>query len=160
MNKRLVRVITMLSITMLVGASLSACTASKTQTTTETSSTSTKPALGGGGKGGPGGAAVDTSTIKQKWIDVAYADKSAAQKLDVYLPNDGTGPFPVIIAIHGGAFKSGDKSGELGYLQEALTRGYAVVSVNYRLSGEGIFPAQINDVKAAIRFVKANASKY
>ncbi len=122
--------------------------------------TATAPQSGRMSGGMTGAAAVDTSSIVNKWLDVAYASLSDSQKLDIYLPNEGTGPFPVIIAIHGGAFKSGDKTGELGYLQAALDRGYAVVSVNYRLSGEVIFPAAIQDVKAAIRFVKANASEY
>jgi len=111
-------------------------------------------------RGGPG-AAVDTSTIKTKWLDVPYATVSAAQKLDIYLPNSGTGPFPVIVSIHGGAFKGGDKNGaELASALKGLDSGYAVVSLNYRLSGEAIWPAQINDVKAAVRFIRANAAKY
>lgn len=122
------------------------------------STTTTKPS---GGKGNAGGSStVDTSTITNKYLDVAYATKSAAQKLDVYLPNEGTAPYPVIIAVHGGAFKSGDKTGELDFLSAALTKGYAVVSVNYRLSAEAVFPAAINDVKAAIRFIRANADTY
>lgn len=119
--------------------------------------------LSGGMKGGNGGgmSSLDTSTITTKYLDLAYASKSSAEKLDIYLPNSGTGPFPVIVAIHGGAFKSGDKaSGETAPMLAALERGYAVVAVNYRLSEEAQFPAQINDIKAAIRFVKANASKY
>lgn len=115
-------------------------------------------------KGGMNGGMIanaDTSTIDNKWLDVVYADVSESQKLDIYLPNDGEGPFPVIIQIHGGAFKSGDKaSGELTPALAALERGYAVVAVNYRLSGEAQFPAQINDIKAAIRFIRANANTY
>ncbi len=103
----------------------------------------------------------DTSDIKEKYLDVAYASKSSSQKLDIYLPNNFDGPYPVIIQIHGGAFKSGDKaSGELTPVLNALDRGYAVVAVNYRLSGESVFPAQINDIKAAIRFLRTNAGIY
>lgn len=103
----------------------------------------------------------NTDGIERKWLDLAYASKSAAQKLDIYLPNTGDGPFPIIVSIHGGAFKMGDKAdGQLTPMLEGLKRGYAVVSVNYRLSGEAIFPAQIQDVKAAIRFIRANAKKY
>jgi len=118
------------------------------------------------GKGGPGGGegvipTPDTSWIKQKWSDIPYATISEAEKLDIYLPNDGTGPFPVIVSIHGGAFIGGDKNdGQVVPMLEGLKRGYAVVSINYRLSGEATIPAQINDVKAAIRFLRANASKY
>jgi len=98
--------------------------------------------------------------IKLKWLDIAYATTSQAQKLDVYLP-EGDGPFPVILSIHGGAFKGGDKrDGQLAPIFEGLRRGYAIVSINYRLSPEAIFPAQIYDVKAAVRWIRANAKQY
>jgi len=91
---------------------------------------------------------------------MAYAATSLSQKLDVYLP-EGNGPFPVILSIHGGAFKGGDKrDGQLTPMLEGLKRGYAVVSINYRLSPEAIFPAQIFDVKAAVRWIRANAKQY
>ncbi len=103
----------------------------------------------------------NVENIKRKWLDVAYATKSPAQKLDVYIPDEGEGPFPVILSIHGGAFKSGDKGdGQLIPMLEGLKRGYAVVSINYRLSGEAIWPAQIQDVKAAIRWIRANSKQY
>jgi acetyl esterase/lipase len=103
----------------------------------------------------------NTDNIKRKWLDVPYSIKSPAQKLDVYLPDEGGGPFPVILSIHGGAFKSGDKGyGQVIPMLEGLKCGYAVVSINYRLSGEAIWPAQINDVKAAVRWVRANAKQY
>lgn len=103
----------------------------------------------------------NTGNIKRKWLDIAYAEKSPAQKLDIYIPDEGEVPFPVIISIHGGAFKSGDKGdGQVIPMLAGLKRGYAVVSVNYRLSGEAIFPAQIYDVKAAVRWVRANAKQY
>ena len=101
------------------------------------------------------------SWIKNKWKDIAYANKSAAEKLDIYLPNEGNGPFPIIMSVHGGAFLGGDKAdGQVNPMLQGLKRGYAVVSINYRLSGEAIFPADIMDVKAAIRWVKANANQY
>jgi acetyl esterase/lipase len=104
---------------------------------------------------------VNTKNIKTKWLDVAYATGSNAQKLDIYLPNESKGLNPVIIHIHGGAFMFGDKADfQLKPILEALKNGYAVVSMNYRLSGEAKFPAQIQDVKAAIRFIRANAAKY
>ncbi|MBC7897624.1 MAG: alpha/beta hydrolase [Cytophagaceae bacterium] len=92
--------------------------------------------------------------------DIAYATKSAAQKLDVYTPT-GTGPFPVVLWIHAGAWQSGDKKLPITAHQLLLlASGYAVVSVNYRLSAEAKFPAQIHDVKAAVRWVRANAALY
>ena len=106
-------------------------------------------------------ALVDLSNIKRKWLDIPYANLSPAEKLDIYLPDDGDGPFPVIISIHGGGFMFGDKADEqLNPMLKGLNHGYAIVSINYRMSGEAIFPANINDVKAAIRWVKANAAEY
>lgn len=103
----------------------------------------------------------NTDHIKRKWLDIAYASISPAQKLDIYLPDEGDGPFPVIVSVHGGAFKFGDKADEqLTPMLEGLMRGYAVVSINYRMSGEALFPNNINDVKAAIRWIRANAKQY
>lgn len=96
-----------------------------------------------------------------KSVDLPYAEESAAQKLDIYWPTEGEGPYPVIVSIHGGGYCTGDKVGSDALVAwEGLERGYAVVSVNYRLSSEAVFPAQINDVKAAIRFIKAHAEEY
>ena len=103
----------------------------------------------------------NTQGVQNKWTDIAYATTSAAQKLDIYLPNEKQEKYPVIIHIHGGAFMFGDKADkQLTPILEALKSGYAVVSINYRLSGEAKFPAQIQDVKAAIRFIRANAETY
>lgn len=104
---------------------------------------------------------VDVSFIKRKYLDIAYSKESDAQKLDIYLPDEGEEPFPVIVAIHGGAFAIGDKKDiQLKPQLNALKRGYAVVSVNYRLSGEAIFPAGLMDLKAAIRWIRANSKEY
>jgi acetyl esterase/lipase len=95
------------------------------------------------------------------YSNVAYAGDSPAQKLDIYLPKSGAAPYPVIVAIHGGGFMSGGKADrQIAPMIQSVTHGYAVVSINYRLSGEARFPAQINDVKAAIRWVRANAARY
>jgi len=102
----------------------------------------------------------DTDHIKQKWQDIAYAETSEAQKLDIYLPNEGEGPFPVILYIHGGAFKQGDKARGILPMLEGVKRGYAVIAINYRLSGEAIWPAQIYDCKAAVRWIRANSEEY
>ena len=103
----------------------------------------------------------DGSHIQRKWLDLHYATFSGAQKLDIYLPEEGDGPFPVVLHIHGGAFAFGDKRDIhlMPYLQ-GLQREYAVVSVNYRLSGEAIFPAGLQDLKASIRWLRANQECY
>ena len=62
--------------------------------------------------------------------------------------------------VPGGGFFIGDKSGQIGPMLEGLERGYALACLSYRLSGEARFPAAVNDVKAAIRFLRANAARY
>ncbi|MEA4926224.1 MAG: alpha/beta hydrolase [Syntrophomonadaceae bacterium] len=96
-----------------------------------------------------------------KETDIPYGNLSEFQKLDIYWPDKFDGPYPVIVSIHGGGYCAGDKTGSDAMVAwEGLQRGYAVVAVNYRLSTEATFPAQINDVKAAIRFIKAHAHEY
>jgi len=103
----------------------------------------------------------EVSHISRKWLDLPYANISIAQKLDIYLPGQGDGPFPVILNIHGGAFAIGDKRDiHLVPLLKGLEHDYAVVSVNYRLSGEAIFPAGLQDLKASIRWIRANQARY
>lgn len=90
--------------------------------------------------------------------DVAYVtDGHERQKLDLYVPEVGEN-LPLIIWVHGGAWRGGDKT---HYVRmEYLKSGYAGASLNYRLSQHAIFPAQIEDVKAAVRWLRANAETY
>ena len=104
---------------------------------------------------------MDTSHIKRKWLDIPYADRSPLQRLDIYLPDKGDGPFPVIATIHGGGWEFGDKGDDFNLpFLEGLKRGYAVACINYRLSDEAHFPSQIYDCKAAIRYLRTNAAEY
>lgn len=103
----------------------------------------------------------NTEHIIRKFLDISYAQISPAQKLDIYLPDEGDGPFPVILAIHGGAFMGCDKADmQVLPMLEGLKRGYAIVSINYRLSWEAKFPALVQDAKAAVRWVRGNAQQY
>jgi acetyl esterase/lipase len=79
------------------------------------------------------------------------------QKLDLFVPKDGNN-LPLIIRIHGGAWLGGSK--EMVGVEDLVRQGYAVARINYRLSQHAIFPAQIEDCKAAVRFLRANAQKY
>lgn len=100
-------------------------------------------------------------SIKNKVLDLHYCDQSSYQVLDIYYPENCKGPYPVIAHFHGGAFKFGtQRDVNLRPILRALSRGYAVVSVQYRMSGEAHFPALIWDAKASIRFIRANAEKY
>ncbi len=96
-----------------------------------------------------------------RYCDLAYASVSPAQKLDLYFP-DGNGPFPVVLMVHGGAFMFGDKADPPSQAgtDALLDHGFAVANLNYRLSGEAIAPAQIQDVKTAVRWLRAHAMEY
>lgn len=101
------------------------------------------------------------SLLSESALDIPYTDLPGSKKLDVYLPVTGKIPYAVLVWLHGGGWYLGDKQDGIAELAEPfLTEGYAVVSVNYRLSRRVIFPAQIQDAKAAIRWVRANAIKY
>lgn len=89
-----------------------------------------------------------------------YAAASPAQMLDLYLPG-GTGPFPLVLWIHGGGWRSGSRAlGTDAPQRRVLAAGYALASVGYRLSGEATFPAQIHDAKAAVRWLRTNAAAH
>ena len=90
--------------------------------------------------------------------DLAYVTNGhERQKLDLYLPRDGKA-LPLVVLIHGGAFRIGSKEGENPV--PLLTQGYAVAAINYRLSQHALWPAQIEDCKAAVRWLRAHATAY
>lgn len=92
--------------------------------------------------------------------DLQYGQGSGrALLLDLYLPEKSDKPLPLIVWIHGGAWLAGSKDGGSPALQ-FTAEGYAVAHVGYRLSGEATFPAQINDCKGAIRWLRGNAKSY
>ncbi len=115
-------------------------------------------------KPGPGMMEVpmaDISWVKDKYLDIEYGTESKNQRLDLYLPETGVGPFPVLWHIHGGGFGLGDKRDDhMNTYLKFLKKGIAVGSIEYRLSGEAIFPAAVLDCRAAIRFMKKHASEY
>ena len=93
--------------------------------------------------------------------DLAYVvNGHERQKLDLFVPEKADGPLPLIIWIHGGGWQNGSKEGCPPLRNGYTGRGYAVASINYRLSGHAIFPAQIEDCKAAIRWLRAHAKEY
>lgn len=99
-----------------------------------------------------------------KYQDVDYAsDGNVYHKMDIYLPKGDKDSYPVVVHVYGSAwFSNNSKSmADLGTICQALLdAGYAVVTPNHRSSGDAAFPAQINDIKAVVRFIRANAEQY
>lgn len=92
--------------------------------------------------------------------DIAYAHTDVKTlMLDLYLPDDVEGLAPLIVWIHGGGWRSGDRRTGC-HAKRLVPYGYAVASVSYRLSHEATFPAQIHDCKAGLRWLRAHAQKY
>lgn len=93
--------------------------------------------------------------------DLAYVDGGhERQKLDLYLPTDARGPLPVIVWVHGGGWQNGSKNVVLPLRLGFSAKGYAIASIGYRLTDAATFPAQIQDVKAAVRWLRAHARDY
>lgn len=94
--------------------------------------------------------------------NIRYATVSPTQTLDIYRPPGDPRALPLVIEIHGGAFIGGDKAADADrqIIGAMVRRGFAVASVNYRLSGEAPFPAGVKDVKAAVRWLRAHAGDY
>jgi acetyl esterase/lipase len=92
--------------------------------------------------------------------DLAYVENGhERQKLDLYVP-ESPEPLPVILWIHGGGWQAGSKDGCPPLREGYAEKGYAVASIGYRLSGDAVFPAQIEDCKAGIRWLRAHAKEY
>jgi acetyl esterase/lipase len=91
--------------------------------------------------------------------DLAYVKEGhERQRLDLYLPAKADGPVPVVVWVHGGAWQGGSK--DRCPAVPFVGKGYAVASVNYRLSQHARFPAQIEDCKASVRWLRAHAREY
>ena len=97
--------------------------------------------------------------------DIPYAQPVGnAHLLDVYVPATGEGPFPAVLFHGGSAFRSDNTKRNPGAAPDLARRwvpeGFVVVGFNVRSSGQAVFPAQVHDVKAAIRHLRANAATY
>jgi acetyl esterase/lipase len=122
--------------------------------------TAEAPMAGPTGQVQTSNAAPTSSGVQADEKDVVYKSvANAALKLDLH-PASGAGPHPLIVWVHGGGWQSGDKSQCLPTRLGFAARGYTVACVNYRLSGAATFPAQIEDVRDAIAFLRANAARY
>ena len=119
--------------------------------------------LGGGGFGGPqtGNSKMEYS---EKFADVNYVgDGKVYHTLDIYLPKESKDSYPVVIHTYGSAWSMNNSKGsaDLNTICAALLKaGYAVVTPNHRSASDTVYPAQLHDLKAAVRFMRGNAAKY
>ena len=117
---------------------------------------------GGGGFGGQQGSGSVPNT--DKTADVNYAgDGKAYHTLDIYIPKEAKESYPVVIHTYGSAWSMNNMKGsaDLSTICAAYAKaGYAVVTPNHRSASDGIYPAQLHDIKAVVRFVRGNAAKY
>lgn len=104
---------------------------------------------------------LDYEKFPRRYVDIPYGD-IPRETMDIFLPADGEGPFPVVLQVTGGGWIFGDKSMKKmePMVQTVVERGYALASMNYSLSNEAKYPVQILQVKAAIRFLRKNAEQF
>ena len=92
--------------------------------------------------------------------DVTYVERDGQPlRADILVPQ-GDGPFPAVLVVHGGAWMSGNKATMVRVATALAEHGYVACAINYRLAPKDPFPAQIEDCKAAVRFLRSNAGKY
>ncbi len=93
--------------------------------------------------------------------DVAYASGGGRRlHLDIFEPVNAVNNHPAILFVHGGGWSSGDRSMEVPLAQNLAAKGYVTVTVEYRLSPEAQYPAAVQDLKSAVRWLRAHASAY
>ena len=127
------------------------------------SAAAVQPAANSQGSAQPSPTRTSTATYTL-YSNLAYVPGgNSLQILDLYLPKNTAGrPVPLIVYVHGGGWFASDKSemtSNAGW-QTYLSEGFAIASIDYTLSSTAIFPQQIYDVKASIRYLRANAAKY
>ena len=99
-------------------------------------------------------------TIEERRDIVYKTIDSTELKLDIYFKKNISKPAPLLVFIHGGAWKKGDKHDYLRYLVDYAKKGYVTATIQYRFTNKAKFPAQLLDVKAAIKWLKENADEY
>ncbi len=93
--------------------------------------------------------------------DLIYGKGGATDlKLDLAMPKEGNGPFPAMVCIHGGGWRAGKRQDLAKTIEGFAAHGYVAVTISYRLTTAAKFPAQIEDCKAAVRWLRASAGTY
>jgi acetyl esterase/lipase len=90
---------------------------------------------------------------------VAYAQADPQQAMDIVRPRDTGQLHPAVVCIHGGGFRAGSRKGYLAQCIRLAQHGYLAVTVDYRLAPAAPFTAAVHDVKAAVRYLRANATR-
>lgn len=147
---------------LLVMLSL-ACSRSQNQPTAESQPAETATQLAVREEAVLPSSEFDSSKLGSLESDITYCTMDGvALKMDVYYPSENNGHFPVTMYVHGGGWSSGDKAQGAGAMEIPALQaaGFLVVSVNYRLAPEYPFPAMIEDVKCAVRSLRAHAGEY
>lgn len=91
--------------------------------------------------------------------DIPYCSADPVQRMDIYFPDSG-GPWPVLVYVHGGSWMHGDKAEASMFAKSMNMLGYLVASINYRLYPPATWPSMIEDVKCAVRSLRAHAAEY
>lgn len=104
--------------------------------------------------------AVDVNQFPKEYLNVPYAFDAIEQKMDIFLPGlDGT--YPVVLLVHGGGWAWGGRREEcLASVYQIISQGYALATMDYRRCPEYQWPAHMEDVQTAIRFLKAHGAQY
>ena len=97
-------------------------------------------------------------SVEKDLVYISYGKRKL--HLDLFYPKNSTASKPAVILIHGGGWRSGDKSLLIPMAQQFAVKGYVIAAVEYRLSPEAKYPAAVYDLKAAIRWMRANAAHY
>lgn len=102
---------------------------------------------------------IPDTVVWEPGIEYSNPDNQHLQ-VNLARPKGGEGPFPAIVCIHGGGFRAGHRDGYNALCLRLAERGYVAITVSYRLAPKYQFPAAVHDVKAAVRWLRANAGKY
>jgi len=105
----------------------------------------------------PEGVIAENNVVYTTLSETPYGKREL--HLDLFRP-EKAGKYPVLLLIHGGGWRSGNKTMQVPMAQQIAAKGYVTASVEYRLSPEALYPAAVYDIKTAIRFLRANADKY
>src|SRR5690349_12193275 len=93
--------------------------------------------------------------------NVEYSNVGGKLEMDIVRPSAASAePRPAVVMIHGGGFRAGNRQSYLNDAIKLAERGYVAATVSYRLAPRNQYPAPVHDVKAAVRFLRANAAKY